>query len=92
MPNTGTCMVWKRRIALVAMVSAASCAVVTITTPESGTSCASESGASPVAGRQIHHQIIQPVPLYVAQQLLHRPRHHRTAPDHRLPFLEQQAD
>ena len=84
MPRIGTFMVWNMCSALVAMVSAASCAVVTMTTPVRGTSCARLSWRIAGAGRQVDDQVIQLAPLHVAQQLLHGAGDHRAAPDHRL--------
>jgi hypothetical protein len=50
MPRIGTLSFWNIAIALRTSSSATSCGVVTITTPESGMTCESESCASPVPG------------------------------------------
>ena len=56
--------------------------VITITAPVSGTDWAS---VSCVAGsrREIHHQAVQLAPFHIREELAHRARDHRPAPDHR---------
>ncbi len=49
-PRIGTFRRWNMPMALRTSSSATSCGVVTITTPLSGSTCESESWASPVPG------------------------------------------
>jgi hypothetical protein len=44
------------------------------------------------AGRHIDNQAIELAPQNVTQQLLDRRHHHRPAPDHRLFFIDKEAD
>ena len=71
--------------------SEASCGVVTMTPPSSGTVWQRESCASPVPGGKIHEQIIQVAPVHGMNELLDGLHDHRPAPDDGLIAVDQEA-
>jgi hypothetical protein len=46
----------------------------------------------PGTGRHVDDQVVDVVPVGLAQQLLERLRRHRPAPDHRVVLLDQKTD
>ena len=91
MPRIGTLTFSNMAMPLRTTPSEASCGVVTITPPSSGTVWQSESCASPVPGGRSTSRIIQFAPLHRAEELLDGLHDHRPAPDDRLVALQQEA-
>ena len=75
-----------------ASISARSCGVETITAPASGTFWAIVSCGVAGARRHVDDEHVEFAPHDLAQELVQRRHHHRSAPDDRRALLDQEAD
>ncbi len=91
-PRIGTCTFRNISMPRFASSNATSCGVVTMIAPVTGTGLREAQLNIAGAGRHVDDEVVELAPQRVVQNLVEGADDHRTAPDHGLVFVDEEAD